>query len=179
MGTNETTSTSQLMEYGKRHFAPEQFLGVYPAGHNVVTAYNRTLVSTTLLLRQPGHDLLTRLPNGPISVHTRQTRVCLVWLELCHNACFLRHCPKVRSCHKATLCTPHTCRYLCAAHDRAAVRYTPHPTCTLLSCAAPRLQRSDMPKLVSRKERCLHCITEAYPPRKKQNILRTLTQRGA
>ena len=35
MGTNETTSTSQLMEYGKRHFTPEQFLGVYPAGHKV------------------------------------------------------------------------------------------------------------------------------------------------
>ena len=34
----------------------------------LVTAYTRTLVSTTLLLRQPGNDLLTRLPNGPISV---------------------------------------------------------------------------------------------------------------
>ena len=35
----------------------------------------------TLLLRQPGNDLLTRLPNGPISVHIRQTRVCLMWIQ--------------------------------------------------------------------------------------------------
>ena len=41
----------------------------------VVACVGPTLVSKTLLLRQPGHDLLTRLPNGPISVHTRQTRL--------------------------------------------------------------------------------------------------------
>jgi hypothetical protein len=31
MGKNTTTSTTELNDYGKRHFSPMQFLGVHPA----------------------------------------------------------------------------------------------------------------------------------------------------
>ena len=30
MGKNTTTNTSELEEYGRLHFTPQQFLGVYP-----------------------------------------------------------------------------------------------------------------------------------------------------
>ena len=32
LGTGGTTSTSELLRYGREHFSPAQFLGVYPAG---------------------------------------------------------------------------------------------------------------------------------------------------
>ena len=31
MRTNATTSTTELSDYGNRHFSPLQFLGVFPA----------------------------------------------------------------------------------------------------------------------------------------------------
>ena len=48
-------------------------------------------LSRAHLLRRPGRDLLMRLPNGPIPVHTRQTRVCLVWPVLPHHGGQLPH----------------------------------------------------------------------------------------
>ena len=73
MGTNEITSTSQLMEYGKRHFAPEQFLGVYPAGHKVPRTKHRCFyIHNTLAGSGDGHWLATAREPGRPDLRPRQ-----------------------------------------------------------------------------------------------------------
>jgi hypothetical protein len=67
LGSNETTSTSQLLDYGRQHFAAEQFLGVHPAGRRVPRTKHRCFyIHNTLTGSGDGHWLATaREPGKP------------------------------------------------------------------------------------------------------------------